>query len=183
MHSDISPKALCFPAWLLSHKAQQAWLLPFPPGVLLGLWSCIFKGRAQPPPLVTYRQAWSLKIPLAPGGLLSKLRADVASMFVLFDKQGLSGSWWSIADILIDSLVRLILCQPMNIEGSKWHPAGPTHTLITISDNPFWKLPFFKAWDLRVLVLAGEFCLLWPTPAFSSLGLPSESFYWIPSGI
>lgn len=32
----------------------------------------------------------------------------------------------------------------MNIEGSKWHPAGPTHTLIAISDNPFQKLPFSR---------------------------------------
>lgn len=69
-------------------------------------------------------------------------------MFALFDKQGLSSSLGSNADILIGPLVKLILCQPVNMEGSKWHPAGPTYTLITISDNPCSKLPLFKGYKL-----------------------------------
>lgn len=69
----------------------------------------------------------------------------MAPVFALFDKQGLSSSLRSSVDILIDSLVRLILYQPMNMEGSKWHPAGPTHTVITISDSPHSKLPLFRA--------------------------------------
>lgn len=112
-----------------------------------------------------YRQAWSLKTPPAPGGLLSKHRASVASMFALFDKQGLSSSLGSIADILIDSLVRLILCQPMNTEGSKWHPAGPTHSLITISDNSHSKLPLFWPYNLPVLWLLENPQLLATNPA------------------
>lgn len=40
----------CASACMVSPKTQQAWLLPFPPGALLGLQSCIFKGRVQSPP-------------------------------------------------------------------------------------------------------------------------------------
>lgn len=74
-------------------------------------------------------------------------------MFALFDKQGLSSSLGSVADILIGPLVNLILCQPVSMEGSKWHPAGPTHSLITISDNPRSKLPLFQASSLLPLRL------------------------------
>lgn len=77
----------------------------------------------------------------------------MAPVFALFDKQGLSSSLGSVADILIGPLVNLILCQPVSTEGSKWHPAGPTHSLITISDNPGSKLPLFQASSLLPLRL------------------------------
>ena len=100
-----------------------------------------------------YRQSWSLKIAPGPGDLLGKHRTPVAPVFALFDKQGLSSSLGSVADILIGPLVNLILCQPVSMEGSKWHPAGPTHSLITISDNPRSKLPLFQASSLLPLRL------------------------------
>ena len=65
----------------------------------------------------------------------------------------LSSSLGSVADILIGPLVNLIFCQPVSMEGSKWHPAGPTHSLITISDNPRSKLPLFQASSLLPLRL------------------------------
>ena len=77
----------------------------------------------------------------------------MAPVFALFVKQGLSSSLGSVADILIGPLVNLILCQPVSMEGSKWHPAGPTHSLITISDNPRSKLPLFQASSLLPLWL------------------------------
>lgn len=95
------------------------------------------------------------------------------AMFALFDKQGLSSSLGSAADILIDSLVRLILCQPMNMEGSKWHPAGPTHTLITISHSPYFKLPHLKACNLPPL--------WWLENSVTCNQPHSLPFAWVPS--
>ncbi|EPY73536.1 hypothetical protein CB1_002798011 [Camelus ferus] len=76
-------------------------------------------------------------IPPVPGGLLSKQRTPVAPVFALLDRQELSSSLGSVADVSIGPLVKLILGQPwlisqLHLEYTDfpWEPS-PAAALLT----------------------------------------------------